>query len=157
MFHDYGSKDVLSRIEQRLRDVSQALFGSGHRLEVARAIADIEPGVFYARQIAELVGIPDNVAGRELARLERAGLVIRLEAVQRAQYLERQPSCFWDFCRSISSEVADRGRAGAAESTESPQENAKRPESLRTDETENPGSPMEIRRSPTWSPPPDNP
>ena len=113
--------------EDALRVVSQALFGSSHRLEVARAIADIEPGVFYARQIAELVGIPDNVVGRELARLERAGLIIRLETVQRAQYLERQPSCFWAFSKSMTSEVVDPGRAGIAESKESPHENAQRP------------------------------
>lgn len=86
-----------------IREVSQALFGSSHRLEVAVAIARQDPGVFYARQIAVALALPDNVVGNEIRHLEKAGLLDRLPRVrgQNAHYLQRVESPVWNLMEEL--------------------------------------------------------
>jgi hypothetical protein len=92
-----------------LRRTSKTLFGSQYRLELACAVADVEPGVFYVRQLAERVSLPDNVVLREIGHFCDAGLLERLDKVdgQQAVYYRRADSHFWALCLELRGEVAE--------------------------------------------------
>src|SRR4051812_21328093 len=51
-----------------LRRTSKAIFGNSHRLELLAAIAAI-PETFIARDLADQLGIADNLVTSQLARL----------------------------------------------------------------------------------------
>lgn len=96
----------------RLRNVSRDLLGNKYRLEVALAVADSETGRVYGHGVANAIpDLADNQAGKELARLESAGLLVKESPVegQTRIYYQRRPSCYWGHCEELASEILSRG------------------------------------------------
>jgi DNA-binding MarR family transcriptional regulator len=92
----------------RVQDASKTLFGNQDRLVVAAAVAEAEPGTIYGQSVAAALRLSDNRVGPQLARLEEAGLLVRLPKVggERRVYFERRESAFWDLCVALCRELA---------------------------------------------------
>jgi hypothetical protein len=60
---------------ERMRRVSDALFGAKHRLPMAFVIADAPSTKLYAEALAIPAGTTSAQAGTELTRFEKAGLL----------------------------------------------------------------------------------
>jgi DNA-binding transcriptional ArsR family regulator len=96
--------------EERAKEVSRHLLGSNSRLLVAVAIAGHDSGIVYARGLAKVTQLPDNVVRADLKKLSAAGLLIeqpRLEGNQPVYY-ERVDSVFWDMCPVLLEECSPR-------------------------------------------------
>ena len=94
--------------QERLRRFSKSLFGSRLRLEVIRAVANAEPSVVYARQIARELSIADNQAAIELGHLFRSGLVRKLPRAGGPHvHYERLPSSVWQLADDLTRAVQD--------------------------------------------------
>lgn len=85
-----------------VRARSDALFGSPHRLRVALLVSLADPDELYAARIATAAQIDRKEAGRELADLETAELLIEVSRDERprrrgrpARYLERRDDEAW--------------------------------------------------------------
>lgn len=59
-----------------VRERSEALFGSPHRLGVALLVAGAEPGELYAARIAEAANVDRRQAARELEDFRRAEVLV---------------------------------------------------------------------------------
>jgi len=91
----------------QVREISKALFGSRYRLEVAAALADIEPSVLHVRGLAEQLALADNLVRLELLHFEGAHLLVRLPRPpgQQQQHFERMSSAYWQLARELLEEV----------------------------------------------------
>jgi DNA-binding MarR family transcriptional regulator len=98
---------IESAVFPDVQRVSKALFGNQDRLVVAAAVAEAEPGELFAQRIGEMLGLPDNRVGPQLARLEAAGLLTRVPRVgsERRQHFERRESAFWELCVALCREL----------------------------------------------------
>ncbi|HEX9776119.1 MAG TPA: hypothetical protein VGB83_11150 [Actinomycetota bacterium] len=86
-----------------LRTRSKLLFGNKLRAEIGALIAVAEPGVIYARELAQCLHVADSQVQPELKRLTQAGLLVQMPkpAGQSIQYYERMPHPYWEACRAV--------------------------------------------------------
>ena len=108
MIHEYivmpGGKS-----EERIKAASKALFGSGARLQAAAFIAEHDE--VYAREMAGVIHVAENEAGRELQHFAAAGLLDRPRRPRTGghrQIYKRRHSSFWDLAKQLLGEMADR-------------------------------------------------
>lgn len=89
-----------------IRSRSKAMFGNKYRLEVAAAVGD-SGGVLYARDIARILGVSDNLVFAVLKQFEEAGMLQDLGRVegQQQHYYARADSFFWDACSRLLVEL----------------------------------------------------
>ena len=94
---------------KRVREVSRAVFGSAHRLEVAAAIADAKGKPVYSRQISERINAKPNQVGEVLRHFERGGLLQRLptRGGRDPQRLQPSNSRFWALCQGYLSDLVN--------------------------------------------------
>lgn len=73
---------------------SELLFGRYQALAVYAAIARLTKPEFTTGQLASIADVPPTVCSKELARLERLGVVIRRS--RRGDFERRDPDVFWE-------------------------------------------------------------
>jgi hypothetical protein len=100
---------------ERIRAVSDALFGAKHRLPVAAAVARSTSDGLYAAQLVGEVKASDAQVGTELRHLHSAGLLVVIERDRNWARRGRQPrryrkqeSEFWELATKLAAEAATR-------------------------------------------------
>jgi hypothetical protein len=102
---------------ERMHRVSDALFGTKHRLPIAFLIADAPASQLYAEALATSARMTNAQAGNELTRFERAGLLDLLpEDPRPAGKRGRQPQRYkkrrsdvWQFARKLAEADPESG------------------------------------------------
>lgn len=87
-----------------MKDLSKALFGNRHQLEVACAIAEETSGIFTATTLSTMTGVPHNLVGPILTKFERTGTIVVAPKVNgsASKFYSRNDCEFWVACISIS-------------------------------------------------------
>lgn len=102
--------------ESAVKEFSKVLFGNSLRLEVLGTIAE-QSGPFIPHEIADALGVADNLITGQLARLVDVGLVSRTERYGAVAY-ERSPSVVWRFASELRREVGGHVRVPGPPKTE---------------------------------------
>jgi hypothetical protein len=95
----------------RIREISEALFGAKHRLPMAVVIAGAPARDLYAKALATPAGTTEVQAGTELRHFERAGLLELLAAESAVGRRGRPPKRYakrrshvWALARKLAEE-----------------------------------------------------
>ncbi|WP_236739557.1 ArsR family transcriptional regulator [Mycobacteroides abscessus] len=81
---------------ERVQEISYALFGQRHRLAVMAAIAQSSDGRVNPSDLVKEHGFPSQSSFQKVfPGLVIAGLIKRVDGVDRRVYYERQPSAAW--------------------------------------------------------------
>ena len=88
---------------ERVKDLSKALFGNRHQLEIACAIADEKSGIFTATTLSAATGVPHNLVGPILSKFAGIGTITVAPNVRSSssKYYSRNECDFWGACVSI--------------------------------------------------------
>ncbi len=113
-----SSYDFLVSLE-KLRNISESIFGQRYRAELMIAIGDSD-GIVCMIEIVEKLGVGASKLQRPWQSLVEAELIVRLaESDGRRKYYSRVNSLAWDFAKELSMK-ADGGDARTS-STETSQ------------------------------------
>lgn len=99
----------------RVAETSRAIFGNRHRLELLAAIATFGRP-FYARELAERLGVADNLVGPQLRRLHEAGLLDKRTDGGVTRY-EPSATGLWRLASELVAELRDSSPAASDETT----------------------------------------
>jgi DNA-binding transcriptional ArsR family regulator len=95
-------------IAKPVRVMSKLLFGGGgYRAPIGALIAD-KGGIANVAEISEALGISRQSVSAELAVLRKAGLLEPFEQRDRRKYLAATQSAYWELCRELRDQAADR-------------------------------------------------
>lgn len=91
-----------SPTRERLRDLSDVVFGQRYRLEVMAAIATADDGIVCLTDLARSLDVTPSNLQRPLQSLTTAELISRLPSGDsRRRYYRRNPSLAWEFALEL--------------------------------------------------------
>lgn len=102
----YANRDIVRSMvaeSVEIKDLSKAVFGNRHQLEIACAIANDDSGVFTATTLSAVTGVPHNLVGPILAKFERTGTITVAPSIHggSSKFYLRNDNVFWAACVSI--------------------------------------------------------
>lgn len=93
------------------RALSKILFGGAqYRLAIGAEIASLDLDSFNASELAQRTGISKQSVSYELGMLEDAGLIQRLESVDKSArkvFYTRVSSAYWAWCSEGAAQAAE--------------------------------------------------